>query len=169
MLVRRLLIILLAASIPMACLASEPIYDEHADAAQLIQTAIAEASLTHKNIVLDFGANWCGDCHALDMQMHKASLASLIEKNYVVVHIDVGRFNKNLDVARKYHVPIRHGIPALAVLDPRGNLLYTQDQGQFADASSLAETSFREFFEKWVPGRVGARPAVSKLTEGGKQ
>ena len=128
-----------------------PIYDEHADANRLIQAAIAQASRSHKNIVLDFGANWCGDCHALDMQMHKPELASLIEKNYVVVHVDVGRFDKNLDIAKKYHVPIKHGIPALAVLDSAGNLLYAQDQGQFADARSLGEDSFKQFFGKWVP------------------
>lgn len=151
-LTRGFLIALLAAGmVPLTVQATEPIYDEHADPNQMIQAAIAQATLAHKNIVLDFGANWCGDCHALDIEMHKPGLASLIEKNYVVVHIDVGRFNKNLEVAERYRVPIKHGIPALAVLGPHGNLLYAQDQGQFADARRLGENSFRDFFERWVP------------------
>jgi hypothetical protein len=83
--------------------------------------------------------------------MHKPELASIIEKNFVVVQIDVGRFNKNLDIAKQYHVPIDHGIPALAVLDARGNLLYAMDQGQFADARHMSYESIKEFFVKWEP------------------
>jgi hypothetical protein len=37
---------------------SRPIYDENADARQLIQAAIATASRGGKNVVLVFGANW---------------------------------------------------------------------------------------------------------------
>ena len=83
--------------------------------------------------------------------MHKGELAELIEKSYVVVHIDIGRFNKNLDLAVKYHIPIKKGIPALAVLDPQGNLLYAQEQGQFGDARHMGYDAFRQFFEQWKP------------------
>jgi hypothetical protein len=54
-------------------------------------------------------------------------------------------------LAEKYHVPIKHGIPALAVLDPRGNLLYAMDQGQFADARNMSYESIKAFFEQWKP------------------
>jgi len=131
--------------------AEAPLYDANADAKKQISAAIAEASKSGKNVVLDFGANWCGDCHALNEQMHKPPLSSLIEKNFVIVKVDVGRMNKNLDVAEKYHVPVRHGIPALAVLDKRGTLLYAMDQGQFADASEMSFESIQAFFEKWKP------------------
>jgi protein disulfide-isomerase len=83
--------------------------------------------------------------------MHKAELASIIEKNFVVVKVDVGREDKNLDLAEQYHVPVAHGIPALAVLDPRGKLLYAMDQGQFADARHMSYESIREFFARWEP------------------
>ena len=152
-----ILTLLLAASLARA--GSETLYDERADAHQQVATAIAEASKSDKNIVLVFGANWCGDCHALDAQMHKPDLASLIEKNYVVVKIDVGRFDKNLDIAEKYHVPIkrsitnmirRTGIPALAVLDPHGGLLFAEGH-EFASARQLPYEDFKAFFEKWKP------------------
>ena len=131
--------------------AETSIYDEHADAHAQVAAAIAEASRTGKNIVLDFGANWCGDCHALDAQMQQPDLAGLIAKSYVVIHVDVGRFDKNLDLARKYGIPLRKGIPALAVLDSHGKLLFSQDQGQFEDARHLGGGAFRQFFERWRP------------------
>jgi thioredoxin 1 len=132
--------------------AGQPIYDEKADANQQIAAALAAASQPGKparNIVLVFGANWCPDCHALDDQMHKAELAALVEKNFVVVKIDVGRMNKHLDVAKQYGVPIRRGIPALAVLDAQGKVLYAMEQGQFADARHMSYESIKAFFEQW--------------------
>lgn len=131
--------------------ADQPPYDEKADAHQQIAAAISEASKAHKNIVLVFGANWCSDCRALDAQMHKGELAALMAKSFEVVKVDLGRFDKNQDVPKKYQVPINHGIPALAVLDPRGKLLYAMDQGQFADARHMSYESIKEFFVKWEP------------------
>lgn len=134
--------------------ASEPLYDEQADARKLIAAAIKTASKPGKpakNIVLDFGANWCFDCRVLDDQMRKPELVSVIEKSFVVVKIDVGRYDKNLDLAEKYRVPLKQGIPALAVLDSRGKVLYVQDQGQFADARHMTYESIQAFFEQWKP------------------
>jgi thioredoxin 1 len=132
---------------------SEAIFDENADAHRLVRSAIAEASRTHKHVILDFGANWCYDCHVLEEQMRTPELAPLIDKNFVVVDIDVGKFDKNLDLAEKYQVPLKKGIPALAVLDPHGKLLYAQDQGQFESARWLKYEEIKEFFEKWKPRR----------------
>ena len=133
--------------------AGQQIYDTQADARQDIAAAIAQASKTGRNVVLIFGANWCPDCHALDEQMHRPNLARLIARDFVVVKIDVGRFNKNLDVGEKFGVPIRKGIPAVAVLDPHGKLLYAQSQGEFANARAMPYHDFAEFFEKWTPKR----------------
>jgi thioredoxin 1 len=147
----RFLPLVLLAGVTMA--AEQPPYDEKADAHQQIAAAIAEASKTHKNVILVFGANWCPDCRALDAQMHKEELAALIATNYEVVKVDVGRFDKNQDLGEKCHVPLKRGIPALAVLGPGGNLLYAMDEGQFADARNMSYESIREFFVKWEPKR----------------
>ncbi len=134
-----------------ARVAGESIYDEKADARKQIAESIKQASKEHKNILLDFGANSCGDCHALENQMRKPELAELIRGNYVVVNVDVGRFDKNLDIAEKYGVPLKKGIPALAVLDRQGKLLYVQDQGQFEDTRHLSYEDIKAFFEQWKP------------------
>jgi protein disulfide-isomerase len=145
-------VLLLLVSVARA--AEEPIYDEKADASRQIAAALAAAAPPGKpvrNIVLVFGANWCPDCHALDDNMHKPELAALIEKHFVVVKIDVGRMDKNLDVALKHGVPVKRGIPALAVLDSKGKVLYAMDQGQFADARHMSFASIKAFFEQWKP------------------
>lgn len=143
--------LILALLVAGAAPASQPIYNEQADAASDIRSALRQASRQHKNVVLVFGANWCGDCHALDRQMHQPALASLIARNYVVVKIDVGRFDKNAALAARYHVPLERGIPALAVLDRRGKLLHAQEQGEFADARQMEGAAFQKFFAQWKP------------------
>ncbi len=130
---------------------TEPIYDEKADAQRDISAAIANARKAKKNIVLIFGANWCPDCHALDAQMHNAELAALLAQNFEIVKVDIGRHDKNLDLAEQYKVPLKHGIPTLAVLDSGGHLLYAMDQGQFADARHMSYESIKAFFEQWRP------------------
>jgi len=83
--------------------------------------------------------------------MHKGGLATLIAGSFVIVKVDIGRHDKNLDLAEKYRLPIDRGIPALAVLDSRDKLLYSMDQGQFADARHMSYESIESFFEKWKP------------------
>ncbi|HEX5411610.1 MAG TPA: hypothetical protein VFZ27_07085 [Terriglobia bacterium] len=85
--------------------------------------------------------------------MHKPELARLIDRDFVVVKVDVGRYDKNLDVAKKYGVPINEGIPALSVLDRHGKLLYAQSQGQFANARAMPYQDIAAFFRKWQPKR----------------
>ena len=85
--------------------------------------------------------------------MHKPELARLIARDFVVVKIDVGRADKNLDLAAKYGVPISKGIPAIAMLNPQGELLYSQNQGQFENARAMHYQDFLEFFRKWGPER----------------
>jgi thioredoxin 1 len=133
--------------------ASDIIYNEKADARKQVRAAIVRASREHKNIVLDFGGNWCEDCHILEAQMEKPELASLIGANFIVVNIDVARFDKNLDLATQYHVPLKKGVPALAVLDSHGKLLHSQEQGEFENARSMTFESIKRFFEEWKPKR----------------
>jgi thioredoxin 1 len=85
--------------------------------------------------------------------MRRPELAKLIAGNFVVVKIGVSRFDKNVALAAKYGVPIQRGIPALAVLNSRGKLLYSMSQGQFANARTMSYAAFLKFFRKWAPKR----------------
>ena len=119
--------------------------DAHADIAQAIRTAAHE----HKRVLLDFGGNWCGDCQVLDIYIHQAPNSEIVAKHFVVVHVDVGRYDKNLDLAKKYNIPLNRGVPAMAVLGPHGKLLYSQQQGEFENMRHLDSASLTTFLNKW--------------------
>jgi thioredoxin 1 len=127
------------------------IYAPGLDAHEEIKQAIATAAKQHKNVLIVFGANWCYDCHVLDLAFHRPDLTTVLQHNYEVVHIDVGQGDKNQDIMEQYHVPMKKGIPALAVLDSHGKLLYSQQGGEFEKTRSLAPEDLLAFLNRWKP------------------
>jgi thiol:disulfide interchange protein len=128
------------------------LYRTDANAAQDIRDALAMAAKQHKRVLLDFGGNWCIDCHILDNAFHQPRIAPLLNDNFVLVHVDVGQYEKNLDLAKKYHADLDKGVPSLSVLDARGTVLYaTKD---FERARVLSEDDVIQFLDKWKPVRA---------------
>jgi thiol:disulfide interchange protein len=118
------------------------LYSESAKPATDISVAIAQASREHKRILLDFGGNWCGDCQVLDIYYHQSPNAELLAKYFILVHVNIGHMDENVNIAKKYNVPITKGVPALAVLDSHGRLLYSEHDKEFEHASPAAITRF---------------------------
>ncbi|MFY9644450.1 MAG: thioredoxin family protein [Terriglobales bacterium] len=127
------------------------IYSERANAHAEIKEALEKAAASHKRVIVVFGANWCFDCHALDKAFHRTDIEPVLAANFVVVHVDIGKGEKNQDLMAKYEVPMKRGIPALAVLDAEGKLVYSQKNGEFENARSLAPEEVLAFLNKWKP------------------
>jgi thiol:disulfide interchange protein len=120
-----------------------------------VAAALRTAAATHKRVLLDFGGNWCGDCRVLDLYMENATNAPIVRANYVVVHINVGYMDQNLDLARQYEVPLQKGVPALAVLNDKGRLLYSQKQGEFESMRRMESSTVTQFLIQWKPVKPG--------------
>jgi len=99
-----------------------------------------------------FGTNWCGDCRMLDKAMKEGSSASLIARKFRVVKVEVGKFDRNLDVADSCGVPLRKGIPTVAVLSAKGEVLHATRAGERADARKLGENGVHEPFRAIAAG-----------------
>jgi len=128
-----------------------PIYDVNADAPAEVKAAIAKAKAEHKRVILDFGGNWCGDCKVLDINFHKPENQEMLAKYYLLVDIDIGRYDKNMELGAQYGVPVKKGVPALAVVDGNGKVVVAQSGGEFADMRHMDPNVVHEFLEKWKP------------------
>lgn len=127
------------------------LYPADADAHADIQQAEARAATEHKRVLLVFGANWCYDCHVLDLAFHRPDFASVMA-GYEVVHIDLGLDEKkNADLVKQFDIPLNKGIPALAVVESNGKLVVSQKNGEFEDARSLTPEAVLDFLNKWKP------------------
>lgn len=126
-------------------------YDESANAKLALQTALTDAQRQHKHVLVIFGANWCPDCRALDKAL-QGDVGKLVDSRFVVVKIDVGNFDKNLDLSERYGNPTKKGIPAAVVLAAGDNMLYSTHAGELANARRMSETGIYEFFSKIIDG-----------------
>lgn len=122
----------------------DPAADAPADIARALETALAQK----RPVLVVFGANWCPDCRLLDMAFHQGESAPLIARHFVVVKVDVGRFDRHVDLAASYGVPLKQGIPAVAVLSPDGRPLYATRAGELADARGMGERGIHDFFAR---------------------
>ena len=68
----------------------------------------------------------------------------------------MGRYDKNLDVAKRYKVPLNKGVPAMAVLDWRGRLLVSNQKGEFQGARRMTRADVTAFLNQWKPGAAKA-------------
>lgn len=128
------------------------IYPADADAHAEIKEAEEKAAAAHKRLLLVFGANWCFDCHVLDLAFQRPDFAPILAANYEVVHIDLGpEEEKNADLVQQYEIPLNKGIPALAIAESDGRLVVSQKNGEFEDARGLTPEVLREFLDKWKP------------------
>lgn len=127
------------------------LYGHSADAHAEIKQALARAKVGHKRLLVVFGADWCYDCHVLDKAFHRPDVAPTLDANFEVVHIDIGKGDLNQDLMNDYQVPMERGIPAIAVLDDTGTLLFSQRGGEFESARSLGPDDILAFLDKWKP------------------
>jgi thioredoxin 1 len=151
---------LLALAAATANSAGRDIYPDPAQAKADLATALKSAAATHRRVLLDFGGNWCGDCQVLDIYFHDARNKPILDKNFVLVHINVGYMDANLDLAEKYGVPLKRGVPALAVLSEHGALLYSQKNGEFEAMRSMQSSSVTDFLVRWRPAHAGCSAVV---------
>ena len=137
---------LLALAGALSAMAADGPYDERANAKADIRAALEASRAAKKPVLVVFGANWCGDCKMLDAAMKNGRSAQLIQREFSVVKVDVGRFDRNVDVADSYGVPLKKGIPAVVILSPEGKALYATRAGELADARKMSEDGVYAFF-----------------------
>jgi thioredoxin 1 len=133
------------------------LYPAGVDAREEIVEALKKAGTAHKRVLLVFGANWCYDCHVLEEAFQSAEIAPTLQKGFEVLHIDIGEMNKNLDIAKQYEVPLEKGVPAVAVLESDGKLLFSHKRGEFGATRSMATDDVLGFLKKWSPGSGAER------------
>jgi len=139
-------ILLCSLAVAASAFAAALPYDESADAKAQIAQALAAAKAHDGKVLVIFGANWCEDCRVLDRALKADKSARLIAEQFSVVKVDVGRFDRNLDVSAAYGDPIKKGIPAAIVVSADNQLLYATRAGELANARRMSETGIYDFF-----------------------
>ncbi len=151
-----LAIVLISAGMPVAAPTLPPgqaapvraPYDTSADARAQVDAAFATARATGREVLLDFGGNWCPDCRMLAGVLSIPAVRAWSDQHFVTVMIDVGRRTKNLDIAQRYGVSVE-GVPAVGVLTADGKLLNAGQVDALANARSWSEQAVVDLLVSW--------------------
>jgi len=125
------------------------LYPADADAHQEIADALKTVRSDKKRVMLIFGGNWCYDCHVLDRALHEGEAGKIARESFLLVHVDIGEGDKNLDLTKLYKVPLEKGVPAVAILGGDGKLLYSSGDGEFEAARKMMKKDLAAFLLHW--------------------
>ena len=111
--------------------AKPALYDSTADAKAQIAAAVARAAKENKRVLVQWGAEWCGWCHKLQQTFTgDAAVKKQLAYEYEIVHADIGKWDKNMDLARSYGADLKSGgVPYLTILDAQGKPVANQETG----------------------------------------
>ena len=84
--------------------------------------------------------------------MEVPALKTWLARHYEMVTVDVGRFDKNLDIPAHYGITDRlKGVPSLLVVDPKTDkLLNAGRTAALADARSMNPQGLADWLASWA-------------------
>ncbi|HYR84546.1 MAG TPA: thioredoxin family protein [Terriglobia bacterium] len=91
------------------------------------------ARAQHKYAMIEFGANWCGDCLDLSRELEESPTREFVQQHLVVLRVDVGNFDHNLEAAHSLGVDMSV-IPAAVFVAP--------DNGRFTASGTKEIQAF---------------------------
>ena len=125
-------------------------YDEHASGAKAVDAARSRAKARRKLLAIDLGGNWCPDCRILAATVEQTELKRFVDAHYEWVAVDIGRRDRNLDVAARYGLKVE-GVPALLIVDPRTDkLLNAGHVADLSDARHMSPQGLADYVARWT-------------------
>lgn len=126
-------------------------YDEAADASAAVASAKAQAKREHKTLLIDLGGNWCGDCRVLAGILALPDLQPFLKKHFVIVSVNIGRYDKNGDIAGHYGITKLQGVPAILAVDPVHDQLRNKDRlFALTDARHMDPQALADWLAQWA-------------------
>ena len=128
------------------------LYNPKADAKKDVAAAVLKAKKEGKHVLVQVGGNWCVWCYRFhDFVTKDTALNNLVEKNFVVYHLNWSPENKNTDYLKTLGFPQRFGFPVFVILDAEGNRLHTQDSGLLEEGKTYSREKVTGFLKAWMP------------------
>ena len=142
--------------------ARQPIYDEAADAEQLVAAALAVAKRDHQRVLLMYGGNWCGWCHLLHATLTTDPLVRPAMDDYLLVHVDIGHGEKHAALSTRFGSDHRaHGYPYLTVLDADAKPIAHKDTAELEDGPAHDPRKVLEFLREHAPTPLDAAQVLA--------
>ena len=126
------------------------VYDEDIDAMEQIQNAVEEARGTGRYVMCQVGGNWCPWClRFAEFATKDSVIAPLMEENYVYIHVNYSKGNKNLEAMKYLGNPGRFGYPVFVVLNEKGEPIHIQESESLEEGKGYSRKRVEKFLRLW--------------------
>lgn len=127
------------------------VYDEDINAMEQIAQALDMARATNRKVLCQVGGNWCPWCLRFANFITKdEEIAKLIEENYVYIHVNTSKQNKNIEAMKYLGNPGRFGYPVFVILDSEGRVMQTESSAYLEKDKSYDRQKVYNFFYNWT-------------------
>ena len=158
-----LIIVLISAIIGINAQDKEEIklYNTELDGMEQLDKAVVKAKEEGKHVFVQVGGNWCPWCILFDEFVNEdREILDYVNDNYVVVHLNYSRENKNEKSMERLEFPGRFGFPVFVVLDGSGKRIHTQNSALLEEGKGYNRKDVLNFFKSWTAAAVD--PATYK-------
>ena len=156
-----LFVAIIACAIATSAQGLKKVYDETINTKTQIDSALADATAQNKFVICQVGGNWCPWClRFAQFIVDDAEIASLIEQNFVYIHVNYSRSDKSEATAAtmaRLGSPQRFGFPVFVVLDAQGKVLHIQDSSFLESGKSYDREKVLRFLRCWTPKALGIK------------
>ena len=125
-------------------------FNEISDPGLDIDAALAQASITGKNVLLVFGGNWCHDSRGLAAKFEMPDLAAIIKDNYELVWVDIGFQDRNMNMLQRFGVYRIYGTPVVIILSSNGEILNSETMHDWRAADSRSYQEAVDYFQSFA-------------------
>ena len=133
-------------------------YDTTADAHKDIAAAEQRAKASKKYVMGIFGANWCKDCVVLHKLLDEPATKAYVDAHFEIVGVDLGRFDKQMDIAKTLKVDLDKGIPAAAFLASDGSSVGNTNNGELEPSRNYHSEMILHFLHEVVDNHKIVKP-----------
>ncbi len=144
-------------SSPFTASAQKKYYDEEIDAMEQIKKATATAQETGRYVLCQVGGNWCPWCiRFAQFTESDTTVANIIRENYVYIHVNYSKANKNIEAMKFLGNPGRFGYPVFVILDDKGKPIHIQESESLEEGKGYNTKKVAKFLSLWTKASVTA-------------
>lgn len=130
-------------------------YDENINAMEQIDNAVKKAAAEGKYVLCQVGGNWCPWCiRFAEYADTNAAVRKIIDENFVYIHVNWSKANKNPEAMKRLANPARFGFPVFVILDREGRPIHIQNSAYLEEGKGYSEKKVSEFLLNWTEKAV---------------
>ena len=103
-----------------------------------------------KQPVVIFGGNWCPDCRILEGTLAMPTIKKFLQQHYQVMHIDIGRYDRNMDLMDHLNIESKKGVPRVVILDLEKNIMNSSTSSEWTTARDRKQQEIYNYFQKFL-------------------